>query len=106
MPDPHGMSLLLTTPYLLLAFWPRRVERDEWVALATLVLIALPSLLYYNDGWVQFGQRFALDWIALGLFVAARGARRAPVALVVALTVWGVMVGAWGLQWFRGSFLH
>lgn len=106
VPDPHGMSLLLTTPYLLLAFWPRRVERDEWVAIATVVVIALPSLLYYNDGWVQFGQRFALDWIALGLFVAARGARRAPVALVVALTLWGVVVGAWGLQWFRGSFLH
>jgi len=106
MPDPHGMSLLLTTPFLLFALWPRRVERDEWVAMATIALIAGPSLLYYNDGWVQFGQRFALDWIVLGLFVAARGAKRAPVALVVGLTLWGVLVGAWGLQWFRASFLH
>ncbi len=105
-PDPHGMSLLLTTPFLLFAFWPRRVAGDEWMALGCSVLIALPSLLYYNDGWVQFGQRFALDWLALGLFVAARGAKRAPLALVVALTLWGIAVGAWGLQWFRASFLH
>ena len=106
MPDPHGMSLLLTTPFLLFALWPRRVERDEWVAIATIALIAAPSLIYYNDGWVQFGQRFALDWVVLGLFVAARGAKRAPIALVMALTLWGALVGAWGLQWFRASFLH
>lgn len=105
-PDPHGMSLLLTTPFLLLALWPRRLGSDEWVALGSIAIIALPSLLYYNDGWVQFGQRFALDWIALALFVAARGAKRAPLALVAGLTLWGAIVGAWGLQWFRANFLH
>ncbi len=106
VPDPQGMSLLLTTPFLLLALWPRRVADDEWVAIATATVIALPSLLYYNNGWVQFGQRFSLDWIALALFVATRGARRAPLPLVATLTLWGVVVGAWGLQWFRASFLH
>jgi len=106
VPDPHGMSLLLTTPYLLLALWPRRVSRLEWVALANFVLISLPSLLYYNDGWVHFGQRFALDGIALALIVASFGAARAPLALVAALAAWGIAVGAWGLQWFKGNFLH
>ncbi|MEO5989152.1 MAG: hypothetical protein ABIU54_03220 [Candidatus Eisenbacteria bacterium] len=105
-PDAHGMSLLLTTPFLLFALWPRRVESDERVAMGSIVIIALPSLLYYNDGWVQFGQRFALDWLALGLFVAARGAKRAPLAMVAGLTLWGMVVGAWGLQWFRANFLH
>src|SRR4029077_18283191 len=65
VPDPHGMSLLITTPFLFLALWPRRVTRLEWLALANFVVIALPSLLYYNDGCVHFGQRFALDGIAL-----------------------------------------
>lgn len=106
VPDPHGMSLLLTTPYLLFALWPRKVSRLEIFALASFIAIALPSLLYYNDGWVQFGQRFALDGIALALLAASFGAARAPKALVVALTAWGVLVGAWGLQWFQANFLH
>lgn len=106
VPDPHGMSLLLTTPYLLLALAPRRWSALEWVAAATSLVIAVPALLYYNDGWVQFGQRFALDWIAPGLLVASFGARRAPVWLVVTLAAIGIGVNAWGLQWFSANFLH
>jgi len=105
-PDPHGMSLLITTPYLLLALWPRSWTTRERLAAACSAIIAIPALLYYNDGWAQFGQRFALDWIPLGLFVAARGSRFAPRSLVVGLTVWGAAVGAWGLQWFRANHLH
>jgi len=100
------MSLLLTTPYLLFAFWPRKVGRLEWLAFASFVLISVPSLLYYNDGWVHFGQRFALDGIVPALIAASYGAARAPRALVAAVTAWGVVVGAWGLQWFSASFLH
>lgn len=105
-PDPHGMSLLVTTPYLLLAAWPRKWTKLEVFALVSFVAISLPSLLYYNDGWVHFGQRFALDGIALALVAASFGAARAPRWLVVALTAWGVFVGWWGLQWFAGNFLH
>lgn len=104
VPDPHGMSLLLTTPLLLLALWPRRPLRLEWIASATFVVCSLPSLLYYNDGWAQFGQRFALDGIVPALVVASFGARRAPTALVVALALWGAVAGAWGLQWFRATY--
>ena len=106
VPDAHGMSLLLTTPYLLFALWPRKVGRMEVLALATFALISAPSLLYYNDGWVHFGQRFALDGIAVALLAASFGAARAPLPLVALLTAWGVLVGAWGLQWFKGNFLH
>ena len=106
VPDPHGMSLLLTTPYLLLALWPRKVSRLEVFAWLSFVVIALPSLLYYNDGWVHFGQRFALDGIVFALLASSFGAQRAPVAVVGGLTAWGIAVGAWGLQWFKANFLH
>ncbi len=106
VPDAHGMSLLLTTPYLLLVLWPRRVTRLEVFAFASFALISLPSLLYYNDGWVQFGQRFALDGVALALLAASFGAARAPAPLVALVTAWGIAVGAWGLQWFKANFLH
>lgn len=105
VPDPHGMSLLLTTPFLLLALWPRKVTRLEWLALVSFAVISAPSLLYYNDGWVHFGQRFALDGIVLALVAASFGAARAPKALVASLTLWGIVVGAWGLRWFQRNFL-
>ena len=106
VPDPHGMSLLLTTPFLLLLLAPRRVTALEWVALGGAALIALPSLLYYNDGWVQFGQRFALDWIALALAACALAARRVPAWLVGLLAAVGIAVNAWGTLWFQARFPH
>jgi hypothetical protein len=98
------MALPLTTPFLLLAFWPGKRAAFEPRALVNSALIALPALLYYNDGSMQFGNRFALDWVALGLLAATSAARRAPRWLPWALTAWGVVVGAWGLQWFRSAF--
>jgi hypothetical protein len=106
VPDPHGMSVLLTTPFLLLALWPRRWSALERAAALCVPLIAAPALLYYNDGWVQFGQRFALDWIAPGLLVASFGARRAPGGLVWGLALAGILVNAWGMLWFQANFLH
>lgn len=105
-PDPHGMSLMLTTPYLLLMAWPRKWSRFEILACLSFVVCVAPSWLYYNDGWVHFGQRFALDGIGLALLVASYGAARAPLGLVAFLTVWGIGVGAWGLRWFQSHFLH
>jgi hypothetical protein len=106
VPDGHGLSLFLTTPFLLFLFVPRRVTSHEWVMLGTALLGALPSLLYYNDGWVQFGQRFALDWIALALAACALAARRVPVWLVAALAAIGMAVNAWGMLWFQTVQLH
>ena len=106
VPDLRGMGLPLTTPFLLLAFWPGKRPALEPRALGNAALIALPALLYYNDGSMQFGNRFALDWIALGLLAAASAARRAPRWLPWALTAWGAVVGAWGLQWFRSAFVR
>ena len=104
VPDLRGMGLPLTTPFLLLTLWPGKRAPFEARALANCALIALPALLYYNDGSMQFGNRFALDWEVLGLLAATSAARRAPRWLPWALAVWGVVVGAWGLQWFRSAF--
>jgi hypothetical protein len=60
-PDGLGMSVLLTSPGLLLAFradWRKREVQLLWLA-ALLVLI--PTLLYYGGGWLQYGYRYFLD---------------------------------------------
>ncbi len=74
-------------------------------ALASAARISLPAaLLQRRPGYTSVA--FALDGIALALLAATFGAARAPRWLVIALTAWGVLVGAWGLHWFAGNFLH
>jgi hypothetical protein len=105
VPSPHGMCLLLTTSYLLLALWPRKSGRLELFALAGFAIISAPSLLYYNDFWVPFGRRFALDGIALALLAASFGAVRAADAGGHAHRV-GRAGGCMGAQWFKANFMH
>ena len=70
----HGMSLLITSPNLgyLLAPSPKSVlSRGLWL---TVLSTALPSLLYQNSGFIQFGYRFSLDYMVfLVVLLAVRG---------------------------------
>src|SRR5262249_50435204 len=59
----HGLAIWVTTPVILWVLWPRvkgPLHRPLWV---TTACVALPDLFYQNSGWVQFGYRFALDYI-------------------------------------------
>jgi hypothetical protein len=95
----HGLALWFTTPNLLLALWPRRVDALRvglWLATGA---VALLDLLYQNSGWIQFGYRFALDYLPL-LFalLALSGRRFGP--LFWALAVFAVAVNAFGAATF------
>lgn len=65
----HGLALWLTTPMYLWLFVTRRFTNLTWLLVATAGLVALPTLLYQNTGWVQFGYRFSNDYAPL-LFMA------------------------------------
>jgi len=135
-PDPWGMGLLLTCPALLLAlptlakvasgsgdgatpdgrrcFWSERccqtfarVRLGLWLSIA---LVQLPSLLYFNTGSYQFGYRFALDWLPLGLLLVAleTGGRlrwwgKALIAASMLMHFWGVL---WMYPNFNGQPWH
>lgn len=113
VPNPAGMSLLLTSPAWLLAAAALPFLRDRRVLggfLATLV-IAIVNLMHFSQGWVQFGYRFSLDFapfllvpLALGAegLVARHGPRAARGGLLVGgLVGISVIVQAWGLVWAR-----
>ncbi len=99
-PDGLGMSILLTSPGLLLAVradWRSRMS----VALGlTALAVLVPSLLYYGGGWLQYGYRYALDSIpfVMALIGAAVARRGLPVWGKV-LIVFGVAVDALGVYW-------
>lgn len=91
----HGMSLLLTTPAFLYLLWPKRKDAMHGPLWLTSAAVAIPSLLYQNSGWVQFGYRFSLDWTPLWIVLLALGGR--PVSpLMKAAIVWGIGVNLFG----------
>ena len=76
VPDGYGMSMLLVSPGLLVAvragFRPP-AQRLMWAASA---LIAVPVLLYYGGGYVQYGFRYSLDFTPFLVVLVALAARR------------------------------
>lgn len=125
-PDPWGMGLLLTCPALLLAFAKRpSVVPDQgwlgggagdsgkglrlgtWLAIA---LVQLPSLLYFNTGSYQFGYRFALDWLPLGVVLIALRARKGLRWWGRGLITLSALMHFWGVLWmyvnFNGQLWH
>ncbi|MDB4986500.1 MAG: hypothetical protein JWN04_1678 [Myxococcaceae bacterium] len=72
----HGLALWFTTPALLLTLWPKQLDArivGLWLAV---IPIALVDLCYQNSGWVQFGYRFALDYMPMLIVLLALGRRR------------------------------
>ena len=71
----HGMSLLVTSPNLAYVVAPAersRLARPLWITVAA---VALPSLLYHNSGYIQFGYRFSLDYMIFLMLLLAVGNR-------------------------------
>jgi hypothetical protein len=71
----HGMSLLVTSPNLAYTVMPQErshLTKPLWL---TILTTALPSLLYQNSGYIQFGYRFSLDYMIYFMLLLAIGNR-------------------------------
>jgi hypothetical protein len=102
-PDPNGLSVFVVTPTL---FWLVQAVRKDRVVVAlwaSIVLVNVPLLLYHNTGWVQFGYRFALDWLPLAFMLLAIGlARITPLVRATIVLAW--LVNLWGVVWWYARF--
>jgi hypothetical protein len=98
----HGLALWFTTPNLLLVLWPRRVSATMVGLYVAVVLVAMVNLLYQNTGWVQFGQRFALDYMVLLIALLALGGRRFAAGFWL-LAAFAVAVNTFGALTFDRS---
>jgi len=105
----HGLSLIATTPAVLLLLrpgWSPRAPRAAFygrLALGAAGLIFALYLCYFWDGWRQFGSRYTLDFtpfmiVALALRNDARAKRG---WLLPALVVLSIAVNVWGAWWWR-----
>ena len=95
----HGVAMWFTTPLLFFLLWPRvknALHRPLWI---TVALIAVPSLLYHNSGWVQFGYRFSLDYMVLLILLIAVGGRSLG-KLGKGLIIAGIIINLFGAVTF------
>jgi hypothetical protein len=108
--DDHGLSLIATTPAVLLLLRPGWSDRAQdavfrgRVALAGCALILGLYLCYFWDGWQQFGSRYTLDFtpflmVALALKMDRR--ERFWRWLFPALVALSIAVNAWGVWWWQ-----
>jgi hypothetical protein len=71
----HGMSMLITSPnlaYTVLPQVPHPLRRALWL---TILMTAVPSLLYHSSGYVQFGYRYSLDYLIFFMVLLAISSR-------------------------------
>jgi hypothetical protein len=101
----HGLAIWVTTPLFVTLLWPRDrppIYRALWLTVAA---VAIPSLLYQNSGWVQFGYRFSLDYTVFLIALLAVGGR--PLGRCAkALIVLGVVINLFGALTFDRSWQY
>jgi hypothetical protein len=113
LPRDIGMSVVLTSPALLLAVAAfRDRSRRRLVAAATIavLLVTVANLMHFSQGWVQFGYRFSNDTVPFALVLVALGFSRLvdrvprprwAMPLAIGLIVVSVAINAWGVMWGR-----
>jgi hypothetical protein len=95
----HGLALWVTTPLYFWLLWPCRKSPLHLPLWLTVAAVALPSLLYQNTGWLQFGYRFSNDYAVFLFALLAVGGRRMGTLFAVA-AAWSVLVNGFGAATF------
>ena len=100
-PDGLGLSVLLTSPALLLAAFADWRSRRSWLLLGAAIAVLVPTLLYYGGGWLQYGYRYFLDSIPFLFVLAATAVARSGRLGWTwrALITFGVVVNLGGVYW-------
>ena len=96
-----GIALEVTSPALLIAFFARGdrlLLGAMWVAV---ILTAIPSLIYYVDGYAQFGMRHALDFEPFFMVLMAAAMRTKLRVWQGILCGYSAVVGTWGVWYWH-----
>jgi len=98
----HGLALWITTPAYLWLLWPQRTNVPHRALWITVGCVALPTLLYQNTGWLQFGYRFSNDYAVFLFALLAVGGYRFG-RLFRACACAAVLINAFGAGTFGRS---
>ena len=95
----HGLALWVTSPVYLWLLWPRRMEAPHLALWLTVLCVAVPTLLYQNTGWLQFGYRFSNDYAVFLFALLATGGYKFGRGFLIA-AAWAVLINAFGAATF------
>lgn len=100
-PDGLGLSVLITSPGLLLFVRANWRDARSWLLLGAAVFVLIPTLLYYGGGWLQYGYRYFLDSVpfVIALCGSAAASRDGIARGWLALILFGTVVMAGGVYW-------
>jgi hypothetical protein len=104
-PEFSGVALTWTSPALLLAFFARSPVRWVLALWLAAILVAVPSFLYYVNGFAQFGMRHALDFEPFLVALMMLAVRQRVPAWGKALIAYSIVVGVWGC-WYWLQFVR
>jgi hypothetical protein len=74
--DAWGLGLFITSPYYLYLFLLRNYDRTAKLLWVTMLAIAIPIFCYYGVGYIQYGYRYALDFLPFLFFLLIRNYQR------------------------------
>jgi hypothetical protein len=104
VPTYDGVALTWTSPALLLAFLARTPRRTVLALWAATLLVFLPNVTYYVNGFAQFGMRHALDFEPFLFVLMLLAARTRWNGLWLALCAWSMLAGAWGVWYWKAFY--
>jgi len=104
-PEFTGVALTWTSPALVLAVLARIPVRCTVALWVAALLVAVPNLLYYVNGFAQFGMRHALDFEPFLVALMMLGVRRNVPMWGQALIVYSIGAGLWGC-WYWLHFVR
>jgi hypothetical protein len=102
-PTYEGVALTWTSPALLLAFFARRPRRWVLALWVASILTIVPNMLYYVNGFIQFGMRHALDFEPFLFVLMVLAVRPRMRWYGKALCGYSIAVGVWGI-WYWLTF--
>lgn len=104
-PSYSGVALTWTSPALVYALWARKPRAFVVAMWSAAILVAVPSLVYYVNGYAQYGMRHSLDFIPFLYALMLLGAGlRLPVWVKV-LIVYSCVASTYGI-WYWNVFLR
>jgi hypothetical protein len=107
VPSKVGLSILITSPVFIFAFFAGIRNRFSLACWSAILPIAFLIFTKSGTGWTQFGYRYALDFYPFLLLLTFRGIGSEIKWYHKLLIIMGVLVNLWGVlfinkfEWFK-----
>lgn len=104
--NPWGMSIFITSPYLIYMFFLKYGDRTSKAILFTVAVIALPIFMYYGVGLMQLGYRYSLDFLPLLFLLLMRNFKMRFGGLTTGFTTLVIIFSLTNLFFFLSLFFN